>query len=341
LSSNRISISIDAGKGISAVNDRRSVLLKGAPDSFLSPRLRMRHIRLLVALDEHRNMHRAAAACATTQPAATRLLADLERLVGVRLFERTTRAIVPNEFGVCLVHHARTVLGALGHARDELDAIAAGAAGKVALGALLVAATALVPKAILAFKARLPRITVLVREGTGGVLLPILRRGELDLLVGRTSADFECEDLVFDVFYTEPVVLVVRVGHPLTTRTTLSLADLAGEEWIMPTPEAPYRKRLDAAFRQAGVERPRRIVESMSLLTNKALLQGSDRLAVMPRDVAHEYTSWNILAILPVDLPDPTGPVGVITVKDRPQSRATVAMLAALREAASEITATR
>jgi len=304
------------------------------PDWFLRSRLKMRQVLLLVALDEQRNMHRAAASLRMTQPAATRLLGGLERMLGLRLFERGPRGLTPNAYGESLIRHARAMLATLDHAREEMNSLAEGASGRVAIGALLVAAPVLVPRALARFKQRHPHHTVLVQEGSATALLPALRRGELDLVVGRVTSDVPGEGLEFETFYNEPMQVVARAGHPLGRRRALALADLAGEMWIVPAPDAPYRRRLDAAFRQAGVAPPRRLVESVSIAVNKMLVQGSDMLGVMPRTVAREYAALGLLRVLPVKLPPPSGPVGVITATGRPLAPAAADLVQALREAA-------
>jgi DNA-binding transcriptional LysR family regulator len=304
------------------------------PDWYLRSRLKMRQVLLLVALDEQRNMHRAAAGLRMTQPAATRLLGGLERMLGLRLFERGPRGLVPNAYGESLILHARAMLATLDHAREEMNSLAEGASGRIAIGALLVAAPVLVPLALARFKQRFPKHTVLVQEGSATALLPALRRGELDLVVGRVSSDVPAEGLDFEAFYSEPMQVVARVGHPLARRRSLKLRDLAGQMWVVPAPDAPYRRRLDAAFRQAGVTPPQRLVESVSIAVNKMLVQKSDMLGVMPRDVAREYAALGLLRVLPVKLPPPSGPVGVITAIGHPLPPAAADLVQALREVA-------
>jgi DNA-binding transcriptional LysR family regulator len=306
------------------------------PDWYLRSRLKMRQVLLLVALDDLRNMHRAAASLRMSQPAATRLLGGLERTLGMRLFERGPRGLAPNAYGESLIRHARTVLATLDRAREEMNSLAEGASGHIAIGALLVAAPILVPVALARFKARHPNHTVLVNEGSAVALLPALRRGELHLVVGRVSSDVPAEGLDFEAFYSEPMQVVARVGHPIARRRGLQLRDLAGEAWIVPAPDAPYRRRLDAAFRQAGLAPPRRLVESVSLAVNKMLVQKSDMLAVMPRGAAREYAALGLMRILPVKLPPPSGPVGVITATGRPLPPAAADLLQALRDVARE-----
>lgn len=306
-------------------------------DWYLRSRLKMRQILLLAALDEHRNMHRAAASVSITQPAATRLLADLERLLGLRLFERSARGVTPNAYGETLVRYARVVLATLDHARDDINALASGTEGKIALGALLVTVPVLVPRAVARFKERYPNYTVLIREGTSAALAPRLQRGELDLIVGRASSDLASERVKFEAFYSEPMEVVARPRHPRAHRRGTRLAQLAGEQWIVPTPETAYRRRFEAAFKQAGVEPPRRIVESTSVLTNIALVRETEMLAVMPRDVTQQYSDMGLVRTVAVRLPAPSGPVGVVTVLGKTLLPAALDLIEALRQVAGEL----
>jgi DNA-binding transcriptional LysR family regulator len=310
-------------------------------DWYLRSRLKMRQIRLLVALDEHRNVHRAAESLATTQPAATRLLGDLEKLLGLRLFERSARGLTPNAYGESLIRHARVVLSALDHSRDEINALLLGTTGKIVVGTLLVAAPMLVPRAVARFKVQHPRHTVLIREGTTATLVEALKQGQLDLVVGRAWADFAGEGLRFEAFYSEPMRVVARVGHPLARAGAIKLDRLAEWPWIFPPPETAFRKRLEAAFRQVGVGPPLSIVESMSILTNITLVRETDMLCVLPRDVARHYARSDGVRILDVKLPAPSGPVGIITAAGRALPPAASDLVQALREAARDVAALR
>ncbi len=301
------------------------------PDWFLRSRLKMRHVQLVVAVDDDRSVHKAASRLHMTQPAATKLLSEVERVLDVRLFERTTRGVVPTAQGTALAQHCRTILATLERAREDMDAISAGAHGRIALGVLLVAAPVLVPRALIAFKRDNPRVTVTVHEGTLGTLLPLLHRGDLDLVVGRLTADFASEGLHFEEGFDEPMAVVARRGHRLARKRKLSLADLAGEAWILPTREAAYRNRIDAAFRRQGVEPPVHLVESMSILTNATLLKDSDMLGVMPRNVARHYARAGAIDVLPIAVPPPSGPVGIITRSEGASQPALRGMVEALR----------
>lgn len=324
------------------MSDKRgkSLSLRKTPvlqDWYLRSRLKLRQVLLLVALDEHRSMHRAASHVAMTQPAATRMLGELERALNVQLFERGPHGVVPNAYGESLIRHSRMMLSALDHARDEINAISMGATGRTYVGALQVATPTLVPQSIMRFKARHPNHTIHLREDkTTTVLLPALWRGELDLVVGVVSGDVEREGLRFEPLSDEPMRVVSRVGHPLTRRRTIKFSVLANEPWILPAPDSVYRERLDDAFRQAGGEPPKVVVESMSILMNMLLLQRTDMLAVMPSRLAMRYAALGELSILPAKPPTLSGPIGVITLVGRPLSLAGSEFVQSLREAAAE-----
>jgi DNA-binding transcriptional LysR family regulator len=114
----------------------------------------------------------------------------------------------------------------------------------------------LVPLALARFKQRHPRHTVLVREGSATALLPELRRGELDLVVGRVSSDVPSEGLAFEAFYNEPMQVVARVGHPLARRRRLALRDLAGERGSCPRRMRPTGAGSRPRSARRGSRRP-------------------------------------------------------------------------------------
>src|SRR3982751_6362573 len=103
---------------------------------FVRARLKPRQLLLLVALDDEGSIHRAAHVLNMTQPAASKLLKDLEDVLEVALFERMPRGMRPTWFGETMIRHARVALTSLDHAHDELIALKAGSFGQVSVGAI-------------------------------------------------------------------------------------------------------------------------------------------------------------------------------------------------------------
>ena len=169
-------------------------------DRVLRSNLKLRHLQLLVALDQFRHLGRAAEFLSLTQPAVSKTLAEIERLFGLELFVRSTRGTEPTAYGVAVVRFARSVLADYDRTRDEIAAVAAGAAGRVSVGAMVVATPVLLARAVELLKARSSQTAVLVEEGDLTRLLPRLRVAELDLFVGRLEPGYAAPDL-----QTEPL----------------------------------------------------------------------------------------------------------------------------------------
>ena len=115
---------------------------------FIRARLKTRQLMLLTAICDEGNIHRAAEVLNMSQPAASKLLKDLEDMLGVSLFERQPRGMRPNWYGETMIRHARIALSSLREAGQEVDALKAGLSGHVSLGAITGPALSLIPQAI-------------------------------------------------------------------------------------------------------------------------------------------------------------------------------------------------
>lgn len=297
--------------------------------------LKPRHFQLLVSLDELRSLVKVAESLHVTQPAVSKSLADLERLLEVRLFERTGRGLEPTVYGQCMVRHARTLLTDLRQAHDELASLRQGDAGRVGVGVLPAAAPVLVPKAIAALKVGAPRTTVLLHEGPLAALLPEMQVGNLDLIVGTVPPGRLNEGLASETLYREdPIVVVAGSHHPLVRRRKLRWQDLTAYPWIIPPPGASMREPLERALAERGLAVPANRVESVALIANKTILLETQAVGFFSRRIAEHYDDLGLVAILPLEMPRLVGPIGAMWMKDRPRLPATARMLDALRKVA-------
>ena len=103
---------------------------------FIRARLKTRQLMLLTAICDEGNIHRAAEVLNMSQPAASKLLKDLEDMLGVTLFDRQPRGMRPNWYGETMIRHARIALSSLREAGQEVDALKTGLSGHVSLGAI-------------------------------------------------------------------------------------------------------------------------------------------------------------------------------------------------------------
>jgi DNA-binding transcriptional LysR family regulator len=300
---------------------------------FLRARLKTRQLLLITALAEEGNIHAAARLLNMTQPAASKLLRDLEDVLEVPLFERLPRGMRPTWYGETMIRHARQALASLNQAHEELTALKAGRYGQVGVGAITSPALALLPPAIALVKREQPSLRVVLEIETSPVLLEHLRHGRLDILVARFFAGEDKTNLRYEPLTSEPVCAVARPGHPRAGAGTLALADVVGASWIVPPAGSVLRHRFDLVFQEAGLSPPMDVIETAALLFITRMLQQSDMLCVMATEVARYYAAHGILSILPLEMPCHMDDFGLITRSDRQLSPGAMLLLQALRTA--------
>jgi DNA-binding transcriptional LysR family regulator len=306
-------------------------------ERWITRKFRLRHVELIAELYDCRSILKAAKRLSLTQPTVTKALQDVESTLGVKLFERSNRGLEPSAYGEIFARHAKIVLAQLRHAAEELESLRAGYSGKVTVGTLLAASASILPDAIALLKKQRPGVAISVVVGTYDILMPSLLVGDLDMVLGRLPEEGRSRALVYEEFYAEPICIVTRRGHPLARRRRLTLKDLANEAWLLPLPETALRRQIERAFVEAGAPLPRNVIESVSILTNRALLRKSDCIGVMPYHVALDDVEQGLLAILPVKLKKLETPVGAILRVPGTLPPAASALLECLRLAGKEV----
>jgi DNA-binding transcriptional LysR family regulator len=303
---------------------------------FIRARLKTRQLLLLVAMEEEGNIHGAAQVLNMTQPAASKLLKDLEDMLEVKLFDRLPRGVRPTWYGETMIRHARMALASLSQAHDEIDALKAGRFGQVAIGSITAPAITLLPDAIARVKEQHPSLRIALQVETSDVLMDRLAQGKLDMVIGRLFERHDKSGLRYEALVEEPVAAIVRPSHPLMEVTTLTLRDLVGMGWIVPPTGSVLRHRLELMFQEEGLDTPGNLIETTALLFLTKMLGQSDLIAVVAADVALYYQEHGLCAILPIELPCKMDAFGMIMRTDRLLAPAANVMLRALKTAALE-----
>jgi len=298
-------------------------------------RLRIRHLDVFRTLVRTGSQSETAALMHITQPALSKWLRELEEQAGCPLMERE-RPLRLTVHGEVLLRYAERVLGDSLRTGKELEAIQAGRSGLLQVGVLRVVAPLLVPHAILRCRREAPRLQIRLYEDSLDNLLPQLRRHELDCIIGRLHGQALGSEFQSEALYEEPVMAVVRCGHPLLSRKRLTLADAAAFPWILPLPGTPMRVRLEAEFAATNTRLPVEQVESVSLIINETLLHESDMVSVVSQQLAHHYEANGALAVLPLTMRQALGPVGLLWTDAAP-SNALVRFLDSVREEARSL----
>jgi DNA-binding transcriptional LysR family regulator len=275
--------------------------------------LKVSHIRLLAALAVRGQVAAAAGDVGISQPAASRLMAEVERITGQPMHVRTGRGIALTEAGAALARRAARVLIEIEDAERELAEIGGGTGGQVRLGAVTGAAMDRVLPALLHARDALPGVQIEVVVATSDVLCAQLLAGRLDFALGRLPRSGAQDRLRFRSLSGEPVSLLVRQGHPLPESPPVD--ELMRYDWVMPGEGAILRQAVHARLRALGLPEPPGTVSTASFLLTLALLQQSDAIAPLARAVAHRFGSGADAPFraLQVDLGIEVEPFGVVT----------------------------
>jgi DNA-binding transcriptional LysR family regulator len=300
--------------------------------------LKTRQLALLVSLDEERTLARAAAATDLTQPAASKLLSQVEKLLDVKLFERSARGMAPTCYGEILVRHARTALSGLGLAREEITALKSGLTGRATIGTGLTPGTHIVPTAIARVKQRYPRLLLGIEIDPSRQLVQRLLQGQLDIVVGRVLEAGCADELVYEPLATdEPHAIIAGAEHPLARRQGLDLEDLIDQPWILPPEGNLVRERLFSTCIQRGLAPPTNIVETLSLPAITSLLQQSNYVVALPEQAVQPCCKAGILKVLVRNLPLGIGGFGLVTRRHHKLSPGAQLLFNTVREVGKEL----
>ncbi|HEV7714788.1 MAG TPA: LysR substrate-binding domain-containing protein [Steroidobacteraceae bacterium] len=301
---------------------------------FLRARLKTRQLMLLIAIGDEGNIHRAAEILSMSQPAASKLLKDLEDVLGISLFERLPRGMRPTWYGETMIRHARIALSSLRQAGNEIEALKTGRFGEVSVGAITGPAVSLMPQAVSIVAREHPDLRVQLDVESSDVLIERLAQAKLDIMIGRMFERHDKTNLSYERLADEPVCAVVRPGHAMLNIAGLNLSQLEQSPWIVPPPGSVLRHRFELMFQEAGRTIPPQLIETSSLLFVTKMLQQSDFIAVVPTDVARYYASYGMIAMLPIQLSCTMDAFGIITRKDWLLSPAAKVVLKAIKTAA-------
>ena len=276
-------------------------------------RMKPVQLRLLAELDQVGAHGLAAARIGIAQPAASRLLAEMEALLGIALHERQGRGLQLTPVGQALARRAARIEIELADAARELAEAATGRAGVVRVGAVTGPALSLVMPTLIALQRELPEFRSEVTVATSVTLCELLREGRLDFALARLSPGET--QLSARVMAGEPLSLVVRRGHPLLVRPILSVDDLLAYDWVMGDDGTLLTQTVVGRLTELGLPQPKRRISTSSFLFTLALLNQTDAIAPLARPVVDSFAGNPSVPFvsLPIDLGLQVAPFSLVT----------------------------
>lgn len=265
-------------------------------------RLTVRHLRLIEALGRELSISRSAEVLHTSQSAISRGLSEIEEILGARLFERTTRRIVPTAAGQSLIWHAEQILSQFDRAEADFDALSRGVGGTLTVGMMGAFSPASLVEAIKLATEQAPSLTIRIRSNFADGLISDLTSGKCDIIVTHFDVrQFGNEELIVDVLYNEQVVVVAAPGHPLTRRRLLDWSDLARERWVLMPIETSTRRAVERNLLMHSQSRNPVFVEALELHYVIGLVRDGGMLTAMPSALARWLDrEANLVRCLPI-----------------------------------------
>lgn len=251
-----------------------------------------------------------------SQSAATQALAELERLVGMRLFERHARGIRPTESGHVLISHAREVIVRLRQSAEYLAASKRGATKVLRIGSIPAASHALIAPVLAAFYSVHPDVHIDLEEDTAARLLPLLIGGGLDALFCRSPQRLPAE-LVFEPLLEDDAIIVAASSHPLSMMAGLSIAALDGARWVLPAASVQLRELFESIVLGALPNATSFPLSTISLSVLEGFLQQPGAVTLLPRSVSTGMMAGGRVRQLDVAIAAPLAPLGVVHSMER------------------------
>lgn len=282
-----------------------------SPHSGIFPMLTTTQLRALIAVTEAENFSIASRNLGISQSSLHRAARELEQLIEVQLFEKTSTGIRSTKAARVLTRAAKLGFSEIHQGYYEISALQFREVGRIVVGSMPLARTSLLPNVINLFAKQHPQIDLNIVDAPYNDLLHHLRYGDLDLLIGALRFPPPTDDIVQEELLSPPLAVVARRGHPLEYSQNLTLATLAQYPWVVPRHGAPTRTYFDALFSDNGLAVPKGLVETSSQILIRELLLGSDRLTLISSHQIEHERAFGLLRVIPFKLSHTRRPIGI------------------------------
>lgn len=277
--------------------------------------LQRRHLEALVAVSDKQSVHAAARALGMPQPALSRLVSEAEKLLGDKVFDRSSHGCAPTLQGLAVLSQARFVLRGL----EQLGSMVADAKPVIRLGCIPRAMYTLLPSLLNLVhagpgrnaEAPEPGFELSVKEGGSSQLMDDLSQGKLDFAVLR-SANLPAGDrhLQLERLYDDKIVIICSSAQKTLGSGTapVPLRSLLKEGWVLPEASTTSRMGFDAFLREHKLDAVKPVIEVRSFEANQALVASTRFFSIAPESIARRYLKIG-LRIVPVRPAPPASPV--------------------------------
>ena len=283
----------------------------------IGSRIRLRDLHILLAVVQCKSMAKAAKHLAISKPVVSKVIADLEHVLGVRLLERDRHGAEPTIYGAALLKRGTTVFHELRESVRDIQFLADPTAGEVRIGSNPSLATSLVAAVVDRLSQRHPRMTFQLMAAEREVVLGKLSEGKVDFLIEREFDPPSDERLGFEFLFEDRYVVVASAKSPWARRRKIELAELVKESWVLPPPTSVIGSVTMDACRAKRLDYPRTIVITVPPEVRMTLVATGRFLTIFAASALRFPSRRPGVKILPVELPMARRQVGIVTLRNR------------------------
>jgi len=279
-------------------------------------RIKLRDLDILMAVIEAGSMGKAASRLNISQPAISKAIVELEDALGVQLFDRGQRGVVPTPYGLALRTRSVSIFNDLRQSVQDIDFITDPTKGEIRVGLTEPIMSAIVSPVIDGLSRNFPRMFFHIVAGDTAALYTDVAERNIELAICRMIGKLP-DELAAEILFHDSVAVMTAAANPLARRRHLKLADLANEPWVLFPYESFFGGVIADIFRTNGHEPPRLTVSTLSVHAQNEMLATGRFITVLPSFMLRLPGGNVPLKALPVALPNTPMPIGLITVKNR------------------------
>ena len=259
----------------------------------------LRQLTVFLAVIEAGSLGDAAKKLHMSQPALTKSIQALERSVGMSLFTRSRRGMALNALGRSLEIRARVIASELMRAKNELNEFRTEQKGRVVVGTGPGFAQSILPKAVVSFWQKFPRVEIVFIEDFAASAFEKLKIGELDYAF-FTIPDAIDDDLESEALLREVALFVTAPNNPLASKRRITLQEIWPGPWVLGRPSDIFRKKLTETYTKIGMPAPDVAVEYGSTTMAKAIAREKHFIAFLSEEVVRAEFEAGLLKTLRV-----------------------------------------
>lgn len=262
-------------------------------------RIEFKDLQIFIRIAENGSFQDTALSVHLSQPAVTRRMQKLEEILGVELFERTTRKTSLTRIGIEFLPKARRMMEDFELSVLSIKEMATSQKGTVVIACIPTAAFYFLPRVIREFNSLYPNIKIKIMDVSAKEGLELILNGNVDFGINMEIAQYN--EIVFTPLLEDSFVLCVRKDHPLAQKRSVKLIDIKPYKLIIVSRDSGNRTLMDMAFNRLKVEVDA-FYEVQHLSTSLGLVETGLGVAIVPSLSMPAVESSALRAVLLEDI---------------------------------------